>query len=166
MEQQANGFLDQMVRPVLRHLGVESRAFESLLLGAAWASGFSPWQSKPRLGIYGLDAGWHRRLWDNYLAFRPELASQVRGFAGQHSFLDDPHSELVNNLTYATAIAVCALLRHQENDPAPGALSNEPGSLTATWAAATEMVPEDWEHYFDAFERALSVASAGDLAAA
>ncbi len=167
MEQQANGFLTQMVQPVLRQLGVESRLFESLLLGAAWTTGFSPWQpSSNRLGIYGLDASWHRRLWDDWLAFQPELASRVRGFAGQHSFLNDPHHELVNNLTYATAVAVCALLRHSEKNPDQLAKTMDAGSLTATWAAATDLKPEDWTLYFQGYERALTLSGRRNLAAA
>ena len=47
----------------------------------------------------------NRAIWDKYLIQYPELASRVRGIAGQHSFLKDPHSELVTNLKYATAIA-------------------------------------------------------------
>jgi hypothetical protein len=39
------------------------------------------------------------------LAYQPELASIVRGFASQHTFLDNPDAELTTNLDYATAIA-------------------------------------------------------------
>ena len=167
MQQQAKGFLTQMVRPVLRQLGVESPRFESLLLGAAWTTGFSPWHSSAtRLGIYSLDAGWHRQLWDDWLAFRPELASRVRGFAGQHSFLKDPHHELVNNLTYATAVAVCALLREHEQNPDQQSPELEAGSLTATWASATDLSPEAWGEYFLGYQRAIALASTHNQVAA
>ena len=37
----------------------------------------------------------------------PEKASRVRGLAGQHSFILNPHKELLTNLRYATAVAWC-----------------------------------------------------------
>lgn len=56
-------------------------------------------------GIFQIDAPSHQRVWDKYLAFNPELASNIRGLASQHAFLKHPHLELTTNLSYATAIA-------------------------------------------------------------
>jgi hypothetical protein len=41
----------------------------------------------------------------------------VRGLAGQHGFLCDPHGELATNLKYATAIAWMIYRRHGQNLP-------------------------------------------------
>jgi hypothetical protein len=57
------------------------------------------------LGIYQISTQQHRKIWDEYLAFRPDLASAVRGLASQHQFLTSPDDELVTNLAYSTAIA-------------------------------------------------------------
>ena len=96
-----------VVRDTLKSLDDHSLAAENLLLGtAAQESGLGVClhQGKRR-GLYHLTAATHRSVWDKYLINNPELASRVRGMAGQHSFLKDPHSELVTNLKYATAIA-------------------------------------------------------------
>ena len=50
-------------------------------------------------------AAQHRDIWDRYLAFRPEIASRVRGLASQRAFLSNPDHELRTNLSYSTAIA-------------------------------------------------------------
>jgi len=57
------------------------------------------------IGLYGISEAMHQDIWDNHLALDCELASQVRGMASQHEFPKSPHTELVTNLRYATAIA-------------------------------------------------------------
>lgn len=104
--------LTMVIRPTLAVLGVESTTAERLLLGtAAQASDFDPLVSgtgsstDKRYGIYQITSQQHRNVWDTYLAFRPDLASTVRGLASQHQFLKNPDEELVTNLAYSTAIA-------------------------------------------------------------
>lgn len=98
---------DQIIGPTLRYLGVESSVAEELLLGtAALESELNPLhRDEAGLGIYQITPEQHRQIWDTYLAFKPDLASKVRGLASQHRFLEDPDSELSWNLSYATAIA-------------------------------------------------------------
>lgn len=57
------------------------------------------------IGIYQIQPDDHHALWDEWLAFQPDLASLVRGLASQHDFLKQPDAELATNLRYATAIA-------------------------------------------------------------
>ena len=93
-----------VVRDTLKSLDDHSPAAENLLLGtAAQESGLGVClhQGKRR-GLYHLTAATHRSVWDKYLINNPELASRVRGMAGQHSFLKDPHSELVVDLPEQT----------------------------------------------------------------
>ncbi|MCK9469695.1 MAG: hypothetical protein M0Q49_09785 [Porticoccaceae bacterium] len=68
--------------------------------------GFSLKENR-RLGIFHISAHTHRAVWDHHLIHHPELATQVRGLAGQRAFIEDPHGELLTNLKYATAIAWC-----------------------------------------------------------
>jgi|SRR5690606_5821278 len=96
-----------VVADTLRYLGEWSPAAENLLLGTAIQEsgmGFAM-KSGRRLGLYHISPAAHRSVWDHYLIFHPEQASVVRGLAGQHSFVENPHRELVTNLRYATAIA-------------------------------------------------------------
>ena len=96
-----------VIRATLKELGDWSPAAENLLLGTALQeSGQDPrLRAGRRLGIYRIAPARHRAIWDHYLVAHPELASRVRGLAGQHAFLRDPHGELATNLKYATAIA-------------------------------------------------------------
>lgn len=96
-----------VIRETLQELGDWSAANENLLLGtAAQESGLGLKLKAGRLaGIYHISPAAHRGVWDKYLINHPDLASVVRGLAGQRSFFQDPHGELVTNLKYATAIA-------------------------------------------------------------
>ena len=102
-----NEFLKLVIRPALDCLGVHSPMAENLLLGtAAVQSNLGFYLNNGEgIGVYGIAPGRHQAVWDEYLAFNEDLASQVRGFASQHEFLKAPHAELACNLRYATAIA-------------------------------------------------------------
>lgn len=98
---------DQVIRPTLKYLGVWNPGTETLLLDAAVSAPdlglFSA--RKDGLGLFHITAAQHRDIWDRYLAFKPEMASRIRGLASQRAFLSDPDSELTTNLSYCTAIA-------------------------------------------------------------
>ena len=98
---------DQVIQPTLKYLGAWTPTIESFLLDAAVAAPdlglFS--ETKGSLGIFRITTAQHRDIWDRYLAFKPEVASRIRGLASQRAFLTDPDSELQTNLSYCTAIA-------------------------------------------------------------
>ena len=100
-------FLQYVIQPTLRQLGVQSENAEQLLLATAnFQSGLGQHlQQKNGIGVYGISEEMHREVWDKYIAFDPDLASQIRGMASQHEFPKAPHCELATNLSYATAIA-------------------------------------------------------------
>lgn len=100
-------FLKYVIDPTLSVLGTTNQAYRLLLLGTALqeTKGLTQKHGSRGLGIYNISPQRHRMIWDSYLAFRPDLASRVRGLASQRNFLQEPHKELVTNLTYATAIA-------------------------------------------------------------
>jgi len=96
-----------VIQHTLKAMGICSKAIENLLLGTAAAQESLMSQSEISMGIgvYGISKETHCRLWDDYLALDPDLASEIRGLASQHEFLKHPHIELATNLAYATAIA-------------------------------------------------------------
>lgn len=98
---------DQVIQPTLKYLGAWTPNLESLLLDAVVDAPdlglFS--DRKSGLGIFHITAAQHRDIWDRYLAFKPEMASRIRGLASQRAFLTDPDGELQTNLSYCTAIA-------------------------------------------------------------
>ncbi len=114
-----NEFRHLIVRETLRELGDWSAAAENLLLGtAAQESGLGLKLKTGRMaGVYHISPAAHRAVWDKYLIAHPDLASRVRGLAGQHSFISNPHGELVTNLKYATAIAWLVYKRTGQSIP-------------------------------------------------
>ncbi|WP_461517850.1 hypothetical protein [Porticoccus sp.] len=113
-----------VIRETLNYLNEWSMAAENLLMGtAAHESGLGGWHEGRRVGLFHITPIMHRAVWDKYLIHHPELASDIRGIAGQHSFLKDPHGELVTNLKYATAIAWMIYRRAEQPLPNPANLS-------------------------------------------
>jgi len=119
---------DQVIQPTLKYLGAWTPAIESCLLEAAVHAPdlglFS--ETKDSLGIFHITAAQHRDIWDRYLAFKPEMASRIRGLASQRAFLSNPDSELQTNLSYCTAIAW--LLYQRANLSINGAVKGEMAS--------------------------------------
>lgn len=100
----ANELRDQVIEPTLIHLGANSPAAVNLLLTLALLSNHFR-QDDDRLGLYCISPSQHRHIWDDYLAFQPDLASEVRSLASQRWFLENPDRELITNTAYASAIA-------------------------------------------------------------
>ncbi|MBQ0718916.1 MAG: hypothetical protein KBT88_11140 [Gammaproteobacteria bacterium] len=116
----ADEFRQLIIRDTLKSIDEWAPAHENLLLGtAAQESGMGLSLKRGRLlGIYHISPNTHRSVWDKYLLHHPDLASRVRGLAGQHSFIREPHGELISNLKYATAIAWLIYRRADEVLPA------------------------------------------------
>jgi len=102
----------EIIRPVLIYTKMHSQAAENLLVGTAGAEsdyGEHFVQIKgPAKGIYQMEPATHSSIWDDYLAYFPELASMARGIASQHLFsssAQNTHQELVYNIAYATVMA-------------------------------------------------------------
>lgn len=116
----ADEFRQLVIRDTLKSLGEWAPAHENLLLGTAAQESSMGLSLKcgRQLGIYHISPKTHRAVWDKYLLHHPELASRVRGLAGQHSFIGDPHGELISNLKYATAIAWLIYRRAEQALPA------------------------------------------------
>ena len=104
-----------VIEPTLQYLDMHSSSATHVLEGAAsHESDCDPFsQQHQGLGIYQISSEQHRNVWDQFLAFQPDLASKVRGLASQHQFLKDPDSELITNLRYSTAIAWMLFLQSE-----------------------------------------------------
>lgn len=120
-----------VIAHTLQTLGVYCTAAEKLLeLTASLQAEHFDAQSKSGLGLYKIEPETHLQIWDAYLAFKPDLASTVRGLASQKAFLQNPHLELVTNLSYASAIAWMIYQRSELTLPDAEDLQG----LTACWA--------------------------------
>lgn len=115
----ANSLKEQVIKPTLLYLNEKrSAAIELLLATAAVETQLKPLSAAKEsddstcgMGLYNVTRQQHLDVWDNYLAFDPDLASKIRGLASQRTFLTNPHDELNTNLAYATAIAWCIYKR-------------------------------------------------------
>lgn len=106
MELAAKELRELIVRPALQYLNKHTDAAENILVALAQiGQQTSHAQQGKSYGIYQIDAALHHKLWNQHLAFDPDLASKIRGLASQREFLNNPHIELTTNLSYATAIA-------------------------------------------------------------
>lgn len=127
-------FLQYVIQPTLRQLGEDSPVVQQLLLATAnFQSGLGQQlQRNQGIGIYGITAEQHTEVWDHYLALDSDLASQVRGMASQHEFPKAPHSELLTNLSYATAIAWMIYRYRRVKIPD----ANDPATFARCWQKA------------------------------
>jgi len=118
-----------VIRETLDFLDDWSTASENLLLATATQEPPPDSQSEHRLGLYQISSEAHQMVWDTYLIDHPNLASRIRGLAGQRSFLRNPHGELVTNLGYATAIAWLIYKSNSNTLPA----TNDATSMAQLW---------------------------------
>ncbi|MBL4761209.1 MAG: hypothetical protein JKY93_00750 [Gammaproteobacteria bacterium] len=125
-----------VIQPALKALGLYSLAAENLLVGTAkHESGGGRYLAQingPALGIYQIEPATHRDIFENFLAYRPDLAAHVidlaayvavamhpliNGLVADHimQLLDE---QLITNLLYSTAIARLVYYRDSHALPA------------------------------------------------
>lgn len=117
----ANHLLFEIIRPVLRDLGLGGVYAEALVLGTACQeSHCGLWLVQlgqgPARGIYQMEPRTHDDLWDRYLIDRPDLAKKVSRWRIQYGN-GTGAEELVGNLYYATAMCRIFYLRVAEPIP-------------------------------------------------
>lgn len=97
-----------VIRPTLNAIGLWSLAAENLLLATCAHESllgcFLKQRGGPALGIYQIEPATHRDVWQNYLNYRPALATKINTTTKDYvSYPND--NELITNLAYTTAIA-------------------------------------------------------------
>lgn len=85
------------------------------------------------LGLYQMERATHDDIWENYLAFRPELGDAVRHMTGWEPRFE----ELVGNLWYATAMTRI----HYRRVPTPLPEWND-----------VEGMADYWKEHYNTFE--------------
>jgi hypothetical protein len=135
MSGRSSVFEHLVIRPTLSCLNIKSISATKLLLGTAWSETAinTKIANNDGIGIFGISSAQHRQAWDQYLAYRPELASKIRSLASRKRFLQNPDDELAINLAYATAIAW--IIYEMAEEPLPEIAMNE-------------TLASFWQHYF------------------
>ena len=108
---------ESIIRPTLRYLGNDSVGVENFLIALAQLHQLKVCAGIPAdCALYPVDHDMHHSVWDEHLAFDPDMASRIRGLASQRQFLETPDTELKTNLAYATAIAWAIFIAYPENN--------------------------------------------------
>jgi hypothetical protein len=118
-----------VVRPTLQRLNLWTAASEAILMGtAAHESGgfrfvdqITSTEAKdntlgPAYGIFGIEPPTHDDLFSNFLRFHADLRARAIEL---RAMVPDPHTQLVTNLAYATAIARLIFYRAKPPLPQP-----------------------------------------------
>lgn len=110
---------DRVIVPTLCMLGHAEPAAIELMLGTALQESdggryLIQIPDGPACGVWGMEAATHNDIWNNFLAYQPELATKVKTFGNPAA------SILSGNLYYACAMARIQYLRAPEKLPAPG----------------------------------------------
>lgn len=78
-------FVAHVIRPSLAHLEMGGRAAEELLLGTAIQESRLTYLHQlgggPAEGVFQMEPATHKDIWENYLAYKPELARKVNELA-------------------------------------------------------------------------------------
>lgn len=115
--------LEQVVRPTLQYIDLDSLSAEILLLGTcAQESGMGTYLHQvggPAFGIYQMEPKTHDLLWSDFLSKRPALADKVKSLLPSRSIYAKRVNELVTNLNYATAMTRIYYLQFDEELPKP-----------------------------------------------
>ncbi len=146
-----------VLRPTLTKLGKWSPSLENLLLGTAAAAsqlGISL-GCQNGLGVYKIAKDSHHRVWDDFLAFDPDMASIVRGMASQRDFLSHPDMELATNLIYSTAIAWGVYAHKEAKIPED---ENNQLALAECWFQYFQSDPKlTPQHFLESYSRTLEL---------
>jgi len=117
-----NQFRELVIFPALHYMGLYSQAAENLLVGTALVESRLEYLHQigdgPALGVYQIEPNTHDDVWDNFLKYRPELRDKaLMLLSNRATFELSKSSDLIGNLSYATAIA--RLIYFRKPEPLP-----------------------------------------------
>ncbi len=111
-------FREDVVRPVLEHLGLYSAAAENLMVGTALQESRLTYLRQlgggPALGAFQMETATHDDIWANYLKFHPTVSARVKDY---ESAFPGAAGQLPANMNYACAMARVHYYRRPEPLP-------------------------------------------------
>ncbi len=126
-------FTKYIIKPALTVIGHDSPAAVELVLGTALQESRLQYVKQlgngPALGMFQMEPATHDDIWENYLAYKPELADAVKSLAAPNGGGHPSANELIGNMWYAAAMCRVHYLR--VSDPLPSA-GDTPG-MAAYW---------------------------------
>lgn len=120
MSMQAKQFREQVVRPALALVAMESPAAEALLMGtAAQESGMGRHLKQvgggPALGVFQMEPATYRDIWENFLDHQPATLQRVREWWPTPPLPDRMITDLM------LAAVMCRLHYRRVREPLPAA---------------------------------------------
>ena len=150
----ANHLHREVIRPVLRDLGMGGVYAEAQVLGTACQeSKCGLWLVQlgngPAKGIYQLEPATHEDLWSNFIQHRPALATKLNRWRTQYGNGMGAW-ECVGNLFYATAM--CRIQYFRRPEPIPDTLQGQAAFYklyynTPLGAATEEQYLDSWRQF-------------------
>jgi hypothetical protein len=122
-----------VIRPALQYIELWSQAAENLVLGTALVESNGDYLHQvkgPALGLWQMEPATHDDIWDNYLAFHPELSRLVSLLESEASITRGA-SELIGNLYYGAAM--CRVHYRRAREPLPEA--KDADAMARYWKA-------------------------------
>ena len=112
-------FNDNIVKPTLDYLGLNNLTPQRLLIGTALTESKLMYLRQlgngVALGLYQMEPNTEKDIWENYLAFKPELKEKMLELMGNKLKIDT--NPMLYNLLYSTAMTRIHYLRVKEALP-------------------------------------------------
>lgn len=148
-------FLDQVIRPALTAIGLDSPAAEQLLLATALQESdlrtTVQMGGGPALGYFQMEPATHDDIWANFLRYRDPLAGRLRALAGSAAGTP-PAALLATRHRYAAGMTRVHYLRVSAPMPPAG----DAAAMAAYWkdhyntaggAGSTAQFMRKWASY-------------------
>jgi hypothetical protein len=152
-------FSRYIIKPALQAIDLYSEAAAELLLGTAIQESRLTYLKQigggPALGVFQMEPATHDDIWDNFLEFRPKLASKAADFLTDHTIGGRSDAEsMIWNLYYAAAMCRVHYYRVSEALPEAGDISRQAEYWKAHYntikGAGTEQeYIENWHKYHE-----------------
>ena len=146
-------FRELIIKPALTVIDAYSDAADELVLGTALQESRLQYIKQlgngPALGVFQMEPATHDDIWENYLAYKDDLADAVKSLAAPNGGAHPSANELIGNMWYAAAM--CRIHYLRVSDPLPEA-GDVPGQA-AYWkehyntylgAGTEEEYEENW----------------------
>lgn len=134
-----------IIKPAISLVGGWSLAAENLVLGTAFVESRLRYVRQirgPALGIFQMEPTTYHDLWDNYVASRTALATNLQALAGGPPGYKPAATSLIGNLSFAAAMCRVFYLRVPAGLPGSGdalAMANYHKRFYNTYLGATKV---------------------------
>lgn len=122
-------FTDYVIDPVLEQMVMYSVAASELLLGTAIQESRLTYIKQlgngPAMGVFQMEPATFKDIWQNYLAYRPNIADVARTLSGTRPQEYPVPEQMITNLAFAACMCRVHYRRVREPLPTAGDLPSQ-----------------------------------------